>query len=88
MRHTTWRSALTYDEMNIHVKGWVIMKWKCAKVNEWGDKMKRGECERREKGQMSLSKCCQNVLTYETVKLMRRPVSMNTLIKVLKLMHA
>ena len=35
-------SALAYDEMNIHVKGWVIMKRKCVKVNEWGDNMIRG----------------------------------------------
>ena len=49
--------------------------------------MKRGECERREKCQMSLSKCCQNVLTYETLKIMKRPISMYTLIKVLRLMY-
>ena len=36
---------------------------------------------------MSLSKCYQNVLTYESVKLMKRPVSMNTLMKVLRLTH-
>ena len=34
MKHTKWPSALAYDEMNIHIKGWVIMKSKCAKVNE------------------------------------------------------
>ena len=32
-------SALAFDEMNIHVKGWVIIKNKCVKVNEWGDNM-------------------------------------------------
>ena len=42
MKHTKWTSVLAYDEMNIHVKGWVIMKRKCAKVNEWGDKIIRG----------------------------------------------
>ena len=36
---------------------------------------------------MSLSKCYQNVLTYESVKLMKKPVSMNTLMKVLRLTH-
>ncbi len=36
---------------------------------------------------MSLSKCYQNVLTHESVKLMKRPVSMNTLMKVLKLIY-
>ena len=34
---------------------------------------------------MSLSKCYQNVLTYETAKLMKRPVSMNTIMKVLRI---
>ena len=42
MKHTKWPSALTYDEMNIDVKGWVIMKRKYVKVNEWGDNMIRG----------------------------------------------
>ena len=42
VKHTKWPSALAYDEMNIHVKGWVIMKSKCVKVNEWGDNMIRG----------------------------------------------
>ena len=41
VKHTKWTSSLAYDEMNIHVKGWVIMKSKCAKVNEWGDNMIR-----------------------------------------------
>ena len=41
VKHTKWPSALAFDEMNIHVKGWVIMKSKCAKVNEWGDNMIR-----------------------------------------------
>ena len=35
-------SVLTYDEMNIHVKWWVNMKTKCAKVKECGDNMIRG----------------------------------------------
>ena len=30
------------EEMNIHVKGWVIMKSKCANVNDCGDNMIRG----------------------------------------------
>ena len=42
VKQTNFPSALTYDEMNIHVKGWVIMKIKCVKVNEWGDNMIRG----------------------------------------------
>ena len=44
VKHPKWPSALAYDEMNIHVKGvrWVIMKSKCANVNECGDKMIRG----------------------------------------------
>ena len=42
VKHTKWPSALAYDEMNIHMKGWVIMKSKCVKVNEWGDNMIRG----------------------------------------------
>ena len=37
VRQTKRPNALAYDEMNIHVKGWVIMNRKCAKVNEWGD---------------------------------------------------
>ena len=35
-------SALAYEEMNIHVKRWVIIKRKCVKVNEWGDNIIRG----------------------------------------------
>ena len=35
-------SVLTYDEMNIHVKGWLIMKIKYVKVNVWDDNMIRG----------------------------------------------
>ena len=35
---------------------------------------------------MILSKCYQNVLTYESVKIMKSPVSMNTLMKGLKLL--
>ena len=42
MKHTKYSSALAYDEMNIHVKGWVIMKKEYVKVNEWGDYMIRG----------------------------------------------
>ena len=42
VKHTKWPSALAYDEMNIHVNGWVIMKSNCVKVNEWGDNMIRG----------------------------------------------
>ena len=42
VKHTKWPSALAYDEMNIHIKGWVIMKSICAKVNEWGNNMIRG----------------------------------------------
>ena len=75
------------EEMNIHVKGWVIIKSKCANVNDRGENIIRGLCERWKKYQMSLTKCYQNVLTYESVKLMTRPVSTNTLMKVLKLMH-
>ena len=67
-----------------HKKGWVIMKSKCANVNECGDNMIRGKCERWEQSQMSLSKCYQNVLAYESVKLMKRTVSINTLMKVLR----
>ena len=40
--HTKGPSALVYDEMNIHVKWWVNMKTKCAKVKECGDNMIRG----------------------------------------------
>ena len=87
MKHTKWPSALSYDETNIHVKGWVIMKSKCDKVNEWGENMITGWCERWEQSQMSLSKCYKNVLTYESVKLTKRAVSVNTLMKVLKLIH-
>ena len=45
------------------------MKTKCAKVNECGDNMIRGSCEGWEQSQMSLSKCYQNILTYDSVKL-------------------
>ena len=34
---------------------------------------------------MSLSKCYQNILTHESVKLNKRPVSLNTLMKELML---
>ena len=87
VKHTKYPSALAYDKMSIHVKGWVIMKGKCSKYNECGDNMIRGLCERWEQSQMSLSKCYQNILIYESVKLMKRSVSMNTLMKLLKLMH-
>ena len=30
------------EEMNIHVKGWVIRKRKCTNINKYGDKMIRG----------------------------------------------
>ena len=36
---------------------------------------------------MTLRKCYQNILTYESVKLMKTPVSMYTLMKVLRLMY-
>ena len=39
VKQTKRPSAWAYDEMNIHVKGWVIIKNKCVKVNEWGDNM-------------------------------------------------
>ena len=42
VKHTKWPSSLAYDEMKIHVKGWVIMKIKYAKANESGDNMIRG----------------------------------------------
>ena len=41
VKHTKCPSALAYDEMNIHVKGWVIMTRKCAKANKCGDNMIR-----------------------------------------------
>ena len=56
-------------------------------VSECGDNTRWGECKRWEQSQMSLSKCCQNVLTYESVKLMKTLVSINTLMKVLRLTH-
>ena len=36
---------------------------------------------------MRLSKFYQNVLTFESVELMKKPLSMKTLMKVLKLMN-
>ena len=87
VEHIKWPTALTYVEMNIHIKGWAIMKSKCVKVNECGDNMIRVQCKRWEQSQMSLNKCYQNVLTYESVKLLKRPVSMNTIIKVLILIY-
>ena len=41
-KYTKWTSALAYDKINIHVKGWVIIKRKYVKVNECGDNMIRG----------------------------------------------
>ena len=41
VKHIKWPSVLAYGEMNIHVKGWVIMKNKCAKVNECADNIIR-----------------------------------------------
>ena len=64
------------------------MKSKCGKANECGDNIIRGYCEIWEQSQMILSKCYQNILTYESVKLMNRPVSMNNLMNVLRLMYA
>ena len=78
---------MAYDEMNIHVKKWVIMKSKCANVNECGDNMIWGSCKKWDKSQMCLSKCYKNVLTYESVNVMNWPISMNTVMKVLRLTH-
>ena len=63
------------------------MKIKCANDNECGADMSWGLCKRWEQSQMSLSKCYQNVLTYESEKLMNRAVSKYTLMKVLRLMY-
>ena len=41
VKSTKRHSTLAYEEMNIQVKGLVIMKRKCVKVNEWGDNMIR-----------------------------------------------
>ena len=41
VKHTKCPSALAYNEMNIHVKEWVIMKIKYVKVDEWGHNMIR-----------------------------------------------
>ena len=68
-------------------KGWIIIKSKCANIKEYGDIMIWGDCKRWEQSQITLSKSYQNVFTYERVKLMKRPVSMNTLMNVLKLTH-
>ena len=73
------------EEMNIHVMRWVIMLTYDANYNS--DSMTRGLCDRRETSQMSLSKCYQNVLTYKNVNLMKRLLSMNVLMNILKLMH-
>ena len=69
-----------------HKKGWVIMNGKCSKTNGCGY-MIRGKFDKWDQSQMSLSKSYQNVGAYESVKLMKRLVSMNTLMKVLKLTH-
>ena len=63
------------------------MKNKGANDNECGENMIWGECKRWEQSQISLCKCYQNILTYESVKLMKRPVSMSTQMKVLRLTH-
>ena len=67
--------------------GWVIMNSKCCNVNECGDNMMWGECKRQEQSQMILSKCYQNILTYESVKVIKRPISIEHSDEVLKLMH-
>ena len=56
-------------------------------ANYNSDSMTRGLCDRRETSQMSLSKCYENVITNESVNIMKRLVSINTLLNVLKLMH-
>ena len=60
VKHTKRTIALTYDEMNIHEMGLVIMKNYYAKVNECGDKMKKGQYERWEQSQMSLISVTKN----------------------------
>ena len=57
---------------------------KCGKASGCGDHMIRGQCETWEQSQMNLNKFYQKVLIYESVILMKRLTSMNTLIKVLK----
>ena len=79
--------SIWWNEHSRKKKGWVIMKSKCANVNECGDNMMWGQCKRLEQSQMSLCKSYQNVLTYESVKLISRPVFTNTLMKVLRLTH-
>ena len=88
MKHTKWPSALAYDETHIYVKRgeqlWrenVLMLINV--VTTWYEANVKDEI----KSQISLSKCYQNVLTYESVKLMKKPVSMNTLMKVLRIMY-
>ena len=66
VEHTKWPSALAYDEMNINVEGWVIMKSKCAKVNECGDNMIWSYCKRWEQYQMSLSNLWERKVNEET----------------------
>ena len=61
------------------------MKSKCANVDECGDNMIWDYCKRWEQSQMSITKCYKNVLNYENVKLMKRPVSMKTLMNVFRL---
>ena len=60
------------------------MKGKRAKTSGCGENMIRGQSETGEQYQMILSICYQTVLVYEIVMLKKRPVSMNTLMKVLK----
>ena len=62
------------------------MKNKCANVYECGDNMMRAMSKMRSISNEPMS-MLPNVLTYESVKLMKRPVSMNTLMKVLRLMY-
>ena len=42
VKHTNRASALEYDEMIIHVMGWVIMKSEYANANENSDNMISG----------------------------------------------
>ena len=63
------------------------MKSKAYKFKECGDNMIWGSCKRQGQSEMILSKSYNNVLPYESVKLMKRPVSVNSLMKVLRLTH-
>ena len=42
VKHTKMPCGLAYYKKNIHVKRWVFMKSKCAKVKECGENMIRG----------------------------------------------